>query len=70
MDVSNDGLADVLLGFENGTLSVYSFDINEDIPTLSFSHHQNEAIKGIACGVVNTPVFIIIFVVVEPYCEY
>nr|XP_039265008.1 Bardet-Biedl syndrome 7 protein homolog isoform X1 [Styela clava] len=55
-DMTGNGTPDLLVGREDGTVEVYSYDIGEE-PTLRYSHTFNESITAIQGGVIGATGF-------------
>jgi len=51
-DVTGDGMNDLLVGREDGTVEVYSYDVM-DQPQLRFTHSYKESVTSICGGVVG-----------------
>lgn len=52
-DVSHDGVNDVVVGWEDGTVSVLGFDVSPDVPQCQFTANLSESVSAIQCGRVN-----------------
>ena len=52
-DISHDGVDDVVVGWEDGTVNVLGFDISPDMPQAQFSANIGESISSIQCGRVS-----------------
>lgn len=52
-DISHDGVDDIVVGWEDGTVSVLGFDISPDMPQSQFSVNIGESISSVQCGRVS-----------------
>jgi Bardet-Biedl syndrome 7 protein len=55
-DMTKDGVADILIGREDGMVEVWSFDVG-DGPKLAFERNLHESVTGIGCGAVSNSNF-------------
>ena len=53
-DISRDGVDDVVVGFADGSLTVFGFDTNPDQPQQQFHTTLDESISSVACGSVSS----------------
>jgi Bardet-Biedl syndrome 7 protein len=52
-DITHDGVSDIVVGRDDGTIQVYSFDVSPE-PMLQFEANVNESVRSIETGVVSS----------------
>lgn len=55
-DITKDGVADIMVGREDGLVEVWSFDVG-DTPKLAFERNLHESVTCIGCGAVSNSNF-------------
>ncbi|KAF4519730.1 hypothetical protein B566_EDAN014257 [Ephemera danica] len=54
-DLTGDGVSELLVGRDDGTIEAYAFDEMQDVPVRRVSHSCNESIMSIQGGMVGSP---------------
>mmetsp|Transcript_19110 Transcript_19110/g.35489 ORF Transcript_19110/g.35489 Transcript_19110/m.35489 type:complete len:809 (+) Transcript_19110:174-2600(+) len=49
-DISKDGVDDIVVGWEDGSIEVLGFDVNPDLPQTQFSANLGESVSSLAVG--------------------